>query len=114
MRRQIQVHFENGGQLVWNEEVEEGEEEEYLRRGSSGDGTMSLAKDEETNRYFTFNLDKVTAIILMKDPKQDDLMEKVYAPKERQEQVNNRFEYSGDGGVWSRSETGGGCCPFPS
>lgn len=83
MRREIQIHFENQGQLSWHEDIED--VEKWLRdfpvKMYSGLGT---AHDKESGRYFAFQMSSITAIIIMNKTidNEDDIYRRTYAIEE--------------------------------
>ncbi len=119
MRRQIQVHFENGGQLAWHEDIPDEVAPLWLEaaceRGidkllQQSEAEMVFCQDKETDRKFFFNLTKVTAIIMIKETEQKDLFERTYATEKGNIQENDEFKYQGNGQSGTSAEAGGRRC----
>lgn len=81
MRYEIQVHFENQGQLQWHEDIED--VDEWM--ANSSEQIMKFAHDPDTGRHFMFRMSKIVAIILVNrtaEPEQEtDLFRRAYAPQ---------------------------------
>ena len=103
MRYEVQVHFENCGQLQWHEDIVD--PENWL--GITYETPTCTAWDEETDRHIAFNMNKVTAIILTpKSRDEDDLFRRAYATQKGNEQEDDRYQYKGNGSQRPPKETG--------
>jgi hypothetical protein len=82
MRYEVQVHFNNCGQLAWHEEWEKEEAKTFITRVSKD--PLVIAEDKETGRMFTFHMSEVVAVIVTaKSPEADqDLFRRAYAASE--------------------------------
>ena len=111
MRYEIQVHFENCGQLAWHEEITDAQD--WL--GGLCEQDNCLVHDEETGRHMYFAMKPVTAIILApKQSDQDDLFRRAYATKDGEEQESNRLQHQRDAIQWPSQESSNSCCSQPS
>lgn len=105
MKYEIQVHFENQGQIVWNQIVQS-PIDEYLQWVLASETFVAL--DQENNRTIAFSTKNVTAVIAA--PKQvEDPIRRLYATGEREEQEDRKQEHSGDGKQWLSAEPSR-CC----
>lgn len=111
MIREIQVHFENCGQLQWTQNISD--VDEWMAR--VGSESTLLAKDQESGRRFYIAMDTVTAIIVGdKQTNQEDLFRRAYAVKEGHQQEDHIEEHKRDGQIWTSTATGRSCCAFDS
>ena len=107
MRREIQVHFDNQGQLSWNDEIEN--VDEYLREIKSW--ALPIVKDKDSGRFFMFDMEKVVAVVVSNKSVENegDLFRRTYATQKGEIQEGNQREYSGNDSRWPSTETGCGC-----
>jgi hypothetical protein len=106
MRYEIQVHFQNCGQLAWHEEIFDADN--WLNSVMSEDRV--IAQDEETNRVYAFEMKNVTALVLTEKKKEIDIWERTYAAVQGKEQEDDQQEHPGNGRKRPPPETGRGCC----
>lgn len=105
MKYEIQVHFENQGQLAWKRDIT-GDVGALLE--SILESQEYTAHDEENDRYMSFRTESVIAIMAIPNQMEDPIR-KLYAPKERLQQENDQQERIRNAPQWLPGE-GGRCC----
>ncbi len=103
MKYEVQVHFENQGQLVWQQDSDQ---PEAFLESLKGD---IIIQDKPGCRWLYFNMKTVTAIIMIDKEEQSDPIRRLYAPSERTEPENDIEKYQRDEGIRLSTETGR-CC----
>ncbi len=106
MRREIQVHFENCGQIAWHEDIDDVEAwiDEVLSE------EKITAYDQETKRYFAFLTKTVTAYVISEKSEEKDLWSRTYATKEGNVEKDDKQKYPGNGPQRISTETGRSSC----
>jgi hypothetical protein len=107
MKHEVQIHFENCGQLAWHEDIED--VEEWLM--DKLDQDTVLAFDEDTNRHFGFEMKRVNAIIVTdKSKEKPDIWSRTYAVSKGEVEENNFSQHTGNDRFGSSKAPSGGCC----
>lgn len=108
MRREIQVHFENSGQILWHEEIED----VHTWLASVMADEKVIAYDQESGRHFGFVTKTVTAFIISNKTadSETDLWRRNYAACQGNVKENSVQEHSRDGIGGISSETGRSSC----
>lgn len=106
MKREVQVHFENCGQLAWIEDILD--VQNWLVHVMQSPSL--IAYDAENKRHLAFDMKTVTAIIVSEKSENTDMWSRTYAFVQRNIEENSQQEHSGDGGKRPPPETGGRCC----
>lgn len=89
MRREVQVHFENCGQLAWHEEIED--VKGWLRQTIAQPNVV--AYDKDSGRHFFFDMKRVTAIVIVNKiiEGEKDLYRRTYAAQEGEVTEGDKF-----------------------
>ena len=108
MRREIQVHFENCGQLCWHEDIEN--VDSWIEKLS--EKPRVIAHDAETGRCFYFKMATVTAIIIVNKLTENDtdLWRRTYAFKEGNITQDSQPKHQGNDEGRTPPETIGSRC----
>lgn len=107
MKREIQVHFENCGQIIWHEEIED--VESWLREVMSEN--KIIAYDVNTGRHFGFDTKTVTAFIVSHEKHPEtDLWRRTYAACQGNIEENDQQKHPGNGRIGPSPEAGRSSC----
>lgn len=107
MIREIQVHFENCGQLQWSQSIDDVDDWLAL----VGHDETLLVKDQESGRRFFINMQTVTAIVVgEKKTDQEDLFRRAYATQKGNVQEDHIEEHFRDGSIRTSTATSRSCC----
>ena len=107
MKHEVQIHFENGGQLAWHEDIED--VEEWLM--DKLDQDKVLAFDADTNRHFGFEMKRVNAIIVTDKSKElPDIWSRTHAASQGKVEESSQREHRGNDGFRPSTGPGGRCC----
>jgi len=107
MKHEVQIHFENCGQLAWHEDIED--VDEWLMEKLDQDKV--LAFDADTNRHFGFEMKRVNAIIVTDKSKElPDIWSRTHAISQGKVEADNITQRQGNDSKWSPKAPSGGCC----
>lgn len=107
MKHEVQIHFENCGQLAWHEDIED--VDAWLLSVMAEDTVIAF--DEETNRHFGFDMKRVNAIIVTDKSKElPDIWSRTHAISQGKVEENNFSQRTGNDRFGSSKAPSGGCC----
>jgi hypothetical protein len=108
MRREIQVHFENAGQLLWHEEIDDVDQWLLAVLAES----KIIAYDKESGRHFGFDTKTVTAFIVSDKPQdtETDLWRRNYATCQGNIEEDDKQKHPRDGRERPSTKTSGSSC----
>lgn len=107
MKHEVQIHFENCGQLAWHENIED--VDEWLL--AVMEQNKVIAFDEETNRHFGFDMKRVNAIIVTDKSKElPDIWSRTHAISQGKIEEDCERKYQGNDRFGASKAPSGGCC----
>lgn len=107
MKCEIQIHFENCGQLQWTEDIKD--IDSFLAKIWSTN--KFIAHDSSTSRYYGFDMKRVNAVIVTdKSKEQPDIWSRTYATSQGKVEEGNQQQHQGNDGKWPPTASSGRCC----